>query len=513
MADILQEFKSLFKGSEVTHGHSVLLDRVTDKGKHETRAWTEKGPPTDKDWEAHLAGKQCLGVSPIRGDGTIAWAAIDVDEYDGSLEDLSRRISELSLPMVVCRSKSGGPHVYMFFKEFVPAKTVISKLDEIGSYLGYGTSEIFPKQDGTGSPGNPESGNWINLPYFGGAEYLRYALNSEGKGVLRVEEFVNMARDRALSKSDLESLKLPEQQDFFPEGPPCLNRIWSPDSPQDMRNIALSNAIVYLKKARPDDWENAAEEMNRKLRDPLPMSEVQGTIRSHKKTDYRYQCSKEPLCRYCNASKCKTLRHGITGGAGMPGLKSLTKLNTEPPLWYLSVSNSRGEDQRIQLSTSQLQDVRSFQLRAMETINEMPSMIKREHWEELLQTLFKHMNVIEVARELKPQGQFDEMLMEFLTTRVSNEANRTFSDVLRGLPYEDDSYYYFRYKDFIKYLKDYGFSMLRDNVTVARLQEDWEGERHSAKIEGKGVALWKIPKKETTSEPVLKAPEIAKDPF
>ncbi len=48
--------------------------------------------------------------------------------------------------MSVCRSKSGGAHLFLFTKQSVPAVTMRNKLYEIAAYLGYAEWEIFPKK-------------------------------------------------------------------------------------------------------------------------------------------------------------------------------------------------------------------------------------------------------------------------------------------------------------------------------------------------------------------------------
>lgn len=52
----------------------------------------------------------------------------------------------MKLPLVVCRSKSGGAHCFLFAKEWVEAKDMQMALRHLSSALGYGESEIFPKQ-------------------------------------------------------------------------------------------------------------------------------------------------------------------------------------------------------------------------------------------------------------------------------------------------------------------------------------------------------------------------------
>ena len=59
---------------------------------------------------------------------------------------LSKRVKGFSFPLVTFRSKSGGAHLFLFAKEFIPASLMQSKLKAMADALGYAGSEIFPKQ-------------------------------------------------------------------------------------------------------------------------------------------------------------------------------------------------------------------------------------------------------------------------------------------------------------------------------------------------------------------------------
>jgi hypothetical protein len=84
------------------------------------------------------------------------------------------RIRKLQLPLVVCRSKSGGAHLFLFSKEWVPAKTMQTTLNQIAAAMGYGGTEVFPKQVRLFLE-RGDVGNFLNLPYFDAESGLRYA--------------------------------------------------------------------------------------------------------------------------------------------------------------------------------------------------------------------------------------------------------------------------------------------------------------------------------------------------
>ena len=74
------------------------------------------------------------------------WAAIDIDVNDIDHASLGKKVEDLGLPLVVCRSKSGGAHCYLFLQKPCPAKDVVDALRNWSAALGYPGVEIFPKQ-------------------------------------------------------------------------------------------------------------------------------------------------------------------------------------------------------------------------------------------------------------------------------------------------------------------------------------------------------------------------------
>ena len=186
----------LFRGSDLAHGRSEMTNKVTAKGKHEAKCWTEPRPVEVKDWEGHLAGSAGIGIAPIDSNCVVRWGAIDVDVYAGlSIEALNQTIQSKQLPLVICRSKSGGPHIFLFVTEPVPAADMIAKLHAMAGCLGFGASEIFPKQEQISrDAGNKDFGSWINMPYFGGTRFLRYALDASNKALANIPDFCRIRR-------------------------------------------------------------------------------------------------------------------------------------------------------------------------------------------------------------------------------------------------------------------------------------------------------------------------------
>lgn len=486
---------ALFQGSDLAHGRSELTGGVNTKGKHEAKCWTEKKPAVLADFQAHLEGRRGLGLSPIASSNMVRWGAIDVDVYEGlSLEDLNTKIQESGLPLVLCRSKSGGPHIYLFLSEWVPAKAMIHKMENIASFLGFGDSEIFPKQAMISQADKePDFGNWINLPYFAQGQSGRYAINKDNQALLPFQTFHAYASARQISAEAFQRLRAPEPEEALPDGPPCLNRLFAQRT-NDNRNVILANVAVWAKKARGEEWEQELDRCNALFPTPLPSREVEALKKSYSKKDYRFQCNKAPLCSFCDSSTCRTKKFGVGDGALMPASRSLTKVDTNPPIWYLDVTLADGTDHRISLTTEQLQIPRLFQRRCMETIHTMPPTLKAEEWQPIVEGLMQHVTVIEIPPEMSPQGLLIETVNEFMQARASEAS---FEDLLRGLPFRNTDGYHFRLKDLMAYLRGQRVDMKQHEI-VEVLRNSMGARKGFRKIANTGTNFLTIP---TNHEP------------
>ena len=149
----------LFSGLDRAHGSYNLSGKITEKGKKQGNALTKTEPATEELWQQHLDGKYGLGIFPLKDDGTCKWGAIDVDIYNLDFTKLEKDLSKIKLPLIVCKTKSGGAHIYLFLKDFAEAKLVRTKLMEAAVTLGYSGVEIFPKQIRLAS--EKDFGNWF----------------------------------------------------------------------------------------------------------------------------------------------------------------------------------------------------------------------------------------------------------------------------------------------------------------------------------------------------------------
>jgi hypothetical protein len=302
---LIERFALLFAGLTRAKGRYVNQhDPSRPLGeKMKGKATTLTELVTVEDYRRHLEGECGLGIVPIRDDGTCVFGAIDIDQYAG-LDHLAivQAIRKLGLPAVVCRSKSGGAHVYTFVQEpGIKAAVFIDYLKKTRSQIGIDykkAKEIFPKQ----AKQQGGIGNWINLPYFGNS---RCAIKDDGSD-MTFEEFINTVQ--RVDASTISQLNASEDGLVLTELPPCLERLAQDGIPAGMRNEALFNYTVFAcKKYHMDRRKTSAllDVINMRVcQPPVPSNELRQTLDSVLKHEYNYRCDVSPLVDVCDKSLC-----------------------------------------------------------------------------------------------------------------------------------------------------------------------------------------------------------------
>jgi hypothetical protein len=486
LTELATQFKTLFAGNPNVYGQTVLTGKIRDRdGKHDSKSFLVKSKITTEIWEQHLTGKRLIGCTPILDNDRVLWGALDIDVYQNSntIEELVNSIKDNKLPFVICRSKSGGAHVYLFVSEEVPAKDMIDKLKSFSAFFGQGVCEIYPKQPKIGNrKDDSKYGNWINMPYSGNPT-LQYAVNEQFES-LNPEQFITYANERKLTKDEFVQLEVPKiSTELLPEGPPCLNYIFENRTKEsENRNVTLSNVAVYLKKAQPSDWKSKLHKFNKKFSDPLPDREVDAIIKSYEKKEYKYQCAQEPLCRYCDAKACGQRRHGIGTEEFLPNNRSLIQLKSDPPLWFLTLDN-----EEIQLTTSEFDSFQLFNQRVMERLLFKYPPIKQEDWIKQQNLLLKNCVRIEVPFEMTPVGQF----VEYLSTFCSNASEDT-NHIRNGAVKQPNNYYIFRMVDLKDYLSQQRFSELPDNKILSVLKRTLKADTTRVSVKSIQIRCWRV---------------------
>jgi len=465
---------SLFRGNERSYG------RYYRQGKMET---IKDQVPTINDFEMHLDGELGIGIVPVMDDGMCYFGAIDVDAH-GDLPDidllaLEKRVRENDLPLSVCRSKSGGAHLYLFGAEPLRASLVRTALSKWAEILGHGGCEIFPKQSKllTNDDGTQALGNWINLCYFdaNNTDQLRYSF--EGGKQVPLNYFVDLAESRKITGP-----VLVERSDTDHGGaPPCIQKIISQGVPMDQRNQALFNLGVYLKQAYPETWKDKAFDLNAKFEVPLDHAGSKKTIASVGRRDYRYKCKEEPCKSLCNSRVCVTRKFGITQEENNeltlgkpPVFKNLRKITTDPVRWLLEV-----DELDITLSTIELLDFRKVRDAIADRLTKLVAAMKNAQWQVILYPLMEKATVIEAPETASTSGIIKAKLNTFIQKADFNSDGHDIKErqaLLHGAPV-------------VQYRKE---DNINDRVVYFQGEAFDEYLRKSRCADIKGAALWMI---------------------
>lgn len=511
--DPAERLAALFRGNTRSSGR---YDPKRD------RAFTEYEPLISADWKAHLAGTMGAGSVPIQDDNSCEWAAIDIDNHDSDedipIKEIDDKIAVNRLPLIACRSKSGGVHAYLFLSQPQQSNRIRAVLTKWAALIGHSGSEIFPKQGmlGAGKDGAKQLGNWINLPYMGGEKTNRYAVR-DGKR-LTLEQFLDLAEKSRATTKQLQSESLAEH----PEAPPCVQRMLVNGVAQGHRNEAMYAIAVYLRKAFPNEAEQKAKDANLTVfAKPLGKSEMNRTVSSALRPDYAYRCGEEPCRSLCERDTCLQRKCGITPADAeriaaheqLPIFADLIKYMTEPVRWEMKIDGIRVTN----VMTPQLLDWRSMREMIADRLTKIMPMIKPAEWERILMPLMKEARILEVPDEASVNGIIRARLREFaakadLMSRGEDKGEREV--LLRGLPVvqlvDGLRQVAFRAQDFVNYLKRTKSEELK-GVNLWFAAKEMGLTHHRIRAGKENINVWCLPVKEAIGGLTEEPPKFKSD--
>jgi len=458
---LITEFQNIFSGSDRNYGQHVynFTNEGKEKGSNKTITESLLGYEQYKD---QINGKVGLGVIPINEDHKCKFTVIDIDVYDRDLNMFIEAIDNQNFPLVPFRSKSGGLHIYTFFKDFVNAKEAIEVTQSMVSALSLDMYmkksvnrmvEIFPKQF---KLQNGSVGNWINLPYYN-ASKSRQCVIQRGED-LPIEKAMVLIKSKTTTVENVRAFikDLP-----FSDGPPCLQTIYmlNPLEQNDGRNEYLFSFGAYLKKKDENFFENKLFEINSTLRNPIDKDELERTvIASLRKKDYNYKCTQYPCVDYCNKAVCRTREYGVGKQDGYFSdveYGQLTQIKTTQPYyeWLVKIQGDekwaklkfKSEDEIIK------QDV--FLRLCFRELHVLPIKLKQTEWVKIVNQSLNDIiiHVIDEDDETSPVTMFKALTLEFITGRArAYTKDQIFG---RKVYYDKDrSEYLFRTKDLSDFL-------------------------------------------------------------
>jgi hypothetical protein len=507
----VKKMMSLFAGHKTAHGTHGEPVRDGLKWEIKKTAKTLRTPPTQDLWKKHLEGVRPIGIVPIDENGECVWGSIDIDEYDVDLLKVVRDVE--NMPLVPCKSKSGGLHLFLFTTQPVSARDMQSTLHSIAASIGRAGSEIFPKQTSILTE-KGDIGNWMVMPYygdtFGGKLKNQHGVKKTG-AEMTLQEFISEVQKKILTPAQFEDLAHKARESKvapmaggrgkgkgkqggtsapgpFGDGPPCLQHMSTGGFPEGGRNNALFMLGLYLKKADAANWKSRLEQDNQTfMKPPLTSDEVTQVRKQLERKDYEYTCKNEPMRSHCDKGVCRTRKYGVGDSGNYPAITNIRKMNSDPAIWFVSFG-----DRRLDISTYDLLNYSRFQQVCAEKHSILFSSMKQSDWVIILQDAMVGMEEDVPPDDITSQGIFHEKLEEFLTNRARGTRRE---DMLSGRPYlnEEDSRHYFRMKDFEDFLKRSGVK----DVPRGQLKQSIEslgGKHHQFNVKNKrSINCWSVP--------------------
>ncbi len=446
----MKKFIEIFTGLERAHGCTYVEKKNVDGTKVKGQSFVKRQHVTEELWSNHLKGiEPSLGIIPINEENKCRWGCIDIDSYAGfNHKKLINQIKKFQLPLITIRSKSGGAHVFLFTAVPVDAELIRSKLVSIGSILGFGSSEVFPKQIELKS--KDDTGNFLNLPYFNSTNTTRYAFLENGEAA-SLDGFFGLYERNKLTPDQLEKLIIKRPQSELSDGPPCMETLASEGISEGGRDNALFHYTVYAKKKWPSEWKNKIILFNEKVMNPpLDDASVERIKEQHDKKDWGYKCKDEPMCSFCDKELCRTRKYGIGGMALFPVLSDLQKIELDEPYYYVNV-----DGQRVKLDNVEtLLEQRLFQRAVAKQIDKRPPRISPKEFGQYTDLLLGGIEKVPAPAGSSKIDQLQEHLEEFCTNRSSTTTTK--EDISRGNVYTTEGQHYFIFSKFF-----YGFLQKR----------------------------------------------------
>jgi hypothetical protein len=493
---LIRQFMNIFIGYEQAHGQHELFAQADEGGKIKGRARTVVGGAGLAQYRVHLHSEgTSLGLIPLLADDTCWFGAIDVDiqgevKLNEPIEELEKRIRSLELPLVVCRSKSGGAHLYLFGSHPIAARVMQSKLSEFASLLGYGGCEIFPKQ--IMRVNEQDRGNWINIAMYGslapeGTE--RYAIRN-GKPIRDLSNFIAYAESMRLSQKSLSDVSV-KLSDVFADGPPCLQHLTTFGLEKGGRNTTLTNVAIYFKKKFPDDWQDHVMKFNFDCVKPsLDVGEVNQILKNISRKEYFYTCKQPPLCNHCDKKACVKREFGVTFGssdAQLFPLDNLTRcVSKDSVRWY-----AEHQGFRVELTTDQLLSPIELQKVFIEKFAQLIMPGKKTDWHVRLRELMETCTDVHDPDDASVQGQFENLLDNFFS---ASRPARNRDELIKGNSYTEDKRIYFRSEDLFNYLNVRRFQHKPHEIWT--WLKGMGAEATQMRIKGKLIRVWSMPEPE-----------------
>jgi len=450
----------------------------------EDKAQGDLIPVTLDHYREHLNGNDGLAISPLTNvedsGGNIVkrnvcyFAAIDIDVYGVNFTTLVQRLYKYGFQFMAALSKSGGLHLYFFFREAEPADKVIAALSKIVEVFGLNRLyvsdkqkskvEIFPKQ-ASFIPGD-RNANCLFLPFYNSAGASPNKMLAPDGNLFGIIKALPVIESNFTTVKDINEIiaKLP-----YSDAPFCVQMLALTGALTEGagRSNYLFAAGVYLKKKCGDNFYDLLAEMNECCESPLEQEDVEFTYKSvtdKEKNWDGYGCKKSPCADYCDKKLCKQREYGVGRGKGGRDTGAdcwgqLVKYNTgegkEPYYTWEVCVEEGGEFKTVQIdSHKDLLNQMVVQQCCLRDLDWIPTTVKRDSWEAIVRRCLENVKKVQVplAADTTETAMIRDSFYKFLTHAQVRRGGQPYA-VKTGQVYHANGAYYFDTKGLLDFLK------------------------------------------------------------
>ena len=471
-------------------------------------------PLTRAEYKLHLEGKQGLAISPLfdmpasghkpMQKDVCFFSIIDIDVYGQVYTELVRRLYKVGYKFAAFVSKSGGLHLYFFYRSPESAKAVREQMKRIIEAFGMNKAynrkvEVFPQHD-TRKPGQWDKA--VFLPFYGsglegGSDQLMIL---DGGDLCAVTKAVGHIESMITTLDDVK-----KTTDALPysDAPFCIQMLLLQGGPQNNFNDFLFTAAIYAKTKHGTAFEKAhIEQMNDMCDDPIEQAKVDGIFSSVSKTDYQLagRCSKEPVCDFCDRAACKLRQFGVgrekKNTVSTVEFGKIFRMLAETP-YYLWEARLAGTEEYKMLridGAENLLNQRVVQKACIDALGQVPPTVVPKIWEETLNGCLLSIEDVPVAKATDTTELSDlRRLFKRYLTHGQAQNSRPQTVFVKQVYYED-GFYYFQTDGFQEYLRVSKYILGRTNLREQLVEYGClEGELRytTGRGEEKVITCWK----------------------
>jgi len=501
---MIDEYIKLFSGLKENFGKADMSKAEFDKERNKIKphyVWAQTAI-TPFHYKQHLDGTISIGIQPCTKEGKASFGCIDIDPKnykEFNIPILLSYIEKYKLPLVACRSKSGGLHIYLFLKEALDAQIMRDSLASILLPLELKrTTEIYPKQvelepDEHGNL----AGNFINLPYQKEKETTRYALDKNNKP-LSLEQFIKIAKESQLDSEELEKLITRCEEEVlkggdpeFEDGPPCLQRL-SKVKLRDGRDRFMYNYMVFAKKKYGKElWKDKVNEANKYFTEPWPLKKILDKTSSWDKDTAGHTCNDEILEPKCIKHVCVKRTYGVASDptSVFPLISGLQIIMSTIPKLRFTVEKPDGKPAPCEASNPKIVTKQSDLLDLIWLqAGFMPDPLPPKKFRVFLNQVRKSAVTIYPASGTDIKDQLYQHLYEYC---VNSARAKKRSDIRGGLCWTESGYHHFLFSSFFESLPLKWKLDARDTGIIMK-QELGAEDDCSYNIDDKTQKVWRL---------------------